>query len=128
MFSFNPAASLADNQSAMDASLDTVKSGQVTAAVRDTKINGLDIKKGRYMGIVDGKIEVIEDTLNDATISMLKKMLTEDSENVTIIFGEGATQADADLIESEALKTDPELEVEIHEGDQPVYPLLISVE
>ena len=112
----------------MDDSLDSVKSGQVTAAVRDTKINGLDIKKGSYMGIVDGKIEIIEDTLNDATISMLTKMLDEDSENVTIIFGEGATQSDADQIEAKAIEIDPELEVEIHEGDQPVYPLLISVE
>ncbi|WP_429970949.1 DAK2 domain-containing protein [Fructilactobacillus sp. Tb1] len=128
MFSFNPAASIEDNQTAMDDSLDTVKSGQVTAAVRDTKINGLDIKKGSYMGIVDGKIEVIEDTLNAAAISMLKEMLDEDSENVTIIFGEGANQSDADQIESAAMEADPELEVEVHEGDQPVYPLLISVE
>ena len=128
MFSFNPAASIEENQNEMDDSLDSVKSGQVTAAVRDTKINGLDIKKGSYMGIVDGKIEIIEDTLNDATISMLTKMLDEDSENVTIIFGEGATQSDADQIEAKAIEIDPELEVEIHEGDQPVYPLLISVE
>lgn len=128
MFSFNPVASLEDNQVTMEDALDTVVSGQVTAAVRDTKINDLDIKKGSYMGIVDGKIEVLDDTLEDAAVNMLKAMLDEDSENVTIIYGEGGSDSIAKQVEDAALEIDDELEIEIHEGDQPVYPLIISVE
>lgn len=128
MFSYNPENSLEENQAEMDDSLNTVKSGQVTAAVRDTKINGLDIKKGSFMGIVDGTIDVIGENLDDTTINMLKSMLDEDSENVTIIFGDGASQTDADKIEQAALAIDADLEIEIHEGNQPVYPLIISVE
>ncbi|KID42162.1 DAK2 domain-containing protein [Fructilactobacillus fructivorans] len=128
MFSFDPDSSFEKNQKQMDASLNTVKSGQVTTAVRDTKINGMDIKKGSYMGIIDGNIEVLGNSLDDAAVKMLKKMLDDDSENVTIIFGKNAKASDAKKVSDAALATDDELEVETHEGDQPVYPLIISVE
>ncbi|USS87543.1 DAK2 domain-containing protein [Fructilactobacillus hinvesii] len=128
MFSYNPEASLADNQTAMDDSLDTVKSGQVTTAIRDTKIDDLEIKKGNFMGIIDGQIQVIASSLDEAAVQMTKKMLDADSENVTIIYGEGATQADAQKVEDSAAAVDDELEIEIHAGNQPVYPFIISVE
>ncbi|ETO40201.1 Dihydroxyacetone kinase family protein [Fructilactobacillus florum 8D] len=128
MFSLNPEASLVTNQKNMDSSLEMVKSGQLTAAVRDTQINGFDIKKGQYMGIIDGEIQVISDELDVAATKTVKKMLDADSENVTIIYGQGASEQDAKQIEEFALKQDSELEVEIHQGDQPVYPLIVAVE
>ncbi|USS91131.1 DAK2 domain-containing protein [Fructilactobacillus carniphilus] len=128
MFAYNPEANLSDNRTAMDDSLDTVKSGQVTIAIRDTKLDGLEIKKGQFMGIIDGQIKITAETLDDAAVQMTKQMLDDDSENVTIIYGEGATEADAKKVEAAAEAVDDELEIEIHAGNQPVYPFIISVE
>lgn len=80
------------------------------------------------MGIIDGEIQVISDELDVAATKTVKKMLDADSENVTIIYGQGASEQDAKQIEEFALKQDSELEVEIHQGDQPVYPLIVAVE
>lgn len=128
MLGFNPENSLEDNQKAMEDNLPTVKSGQVTTAIRDTKIDDLDIKKDQFMGIVDGDIATVGDDLIDTAIQMVKKMLDDDSEAITIIYGEGADQKAAEKVQAGILELDDELEVEIHEGDQPVYPFLISVE
>lgn len=128
MLSFNPDASLEDNVSEMEDMLDTVVSGDVTNAVRDTEIDGVKIKKDDYMGIVDGKIKVVKDDLNKTTIDMIKEMLDEDSEVVTIIYGEGMTQDQADELAEQVESIDDDLEVEVHPGGQPVYPYLISVE
>lgn len=128
MLSFNPDASLEDNVSEMEDMLDTVGSGDVTNAVRDTEIDGVKIKKDDYMGIIDGKIKVVKDDLNETTIDMIKEMLDEDSEVVTIIYGEGMTQDQADELAEQVESIDDDLEVEVHPGGQPVYPYLISVE
>ena len=128
MLGFNPENSLEDNQKAMEDNLPTVKSGQVTTAIRDTKINNLEIKRDQFMGIVDGDISTVGDDLVETAIQMVQKMLDEDSEAITIIYGDGADQALAEKVQDGILKLDDELEVEIHEGDQPVYPFLISVE
>lgn len=128
MLSFNPDASLEDNVSEMEDMLDTVVSGDVTNAVRDTEIDGVKIKKDDYMGIIDGKIKVVKDDLNETTIDMIKEMLDEDSEVVTIIYGEGMTQDQADELAEQVESIDDDLEVEVHPGGQPVYPYLISVE
>ncbi|AVW10283.1 DAK2 domain-containing protein [Lactiplantibacillus paraplantarum] len=128
MLAFNAEAGLDDNQAAMEETLSTVVSGQVTHAVRDTTIDGLEIKKDDYMGLVDGKIVITNPDRDTATLDMVKAMLDEDSELVTIIYGKDATQADADHLAAKVQELDDELEIEIHEGDQPVYPFLVSVE
>lgn len=128
MLAFNAEASLDDNQAAMEETLSTVVSGQVTHAVRDTTIDGLAIKKDDYMGLVDGKIVITNPDRDTAALDMVKAMLDEDSELVTIIFGQDATKADADKLAAKVQDLDDELEIEIHEGDQPVYPFLVSVE
>ncbi|MFC0424612.1 DAK2 domain-containing protein [Lactiplantibacillus plajomi] len=128
MLAFNPEADPAANQAEMEDTLDTVISGQVTHAVRDTTIDGLEIKKDDYMGLVDGKIVITDPDRATATLDMVKAMLDEDSELVTIIYGADATKADADALAAKVQDLDSELEIEIHEGDQPVYPFLISVE
>jgi dihydroxyacetone kinase-like predicted kinase len=128
MLAFNAEASLDDNQAAMEETLSTVVSGQVTHAVRDTTIDGLAIKKDDYMGLVDGKIVITNPDRDTAALDMVKAMLDEDSELVTIIYGQDATKADADKLAAKVQDLDDELEIEIHEGDQPVYPFLVSVE
>ncbi|VDG19792.1 hypothetical protein [Lactobacillus sp. CBA3605] [Lactiplantibacillus mudanjiangensis] len=128
MLAFNPEADLDENQSEMEDVLDTVISGQVTHAVRDTTIDGMEIHKDDYMGLVDGKIVVTDVDRQTATVEMVKRMLDEDSELVTIFYGADATKADADQLADAVSALDDELEIEIHEGNQPVYPFLISVE
>ncbi|MCG0722161.1 hypothetical protein IMAU70042_00321 [Lactiplantibacillus plantarum] len=128
MLAFNAEADLDDNQAAMEETLSTVVSGQVTHAVRDTTIDGLEIKKGDYMGLVDGKIVITNPDRDTAALDMVKAMLDEDSELVTIIYGKDATKTDADHLAAKVQELDDELEIEIHEGDQPVYPFLVSVE
>ncbi|GBG94130.1 DAK2 domain fusion protein YloV [Ligilactobacillus salitolerans] len=128
LLAFDPAASLADNQEMMTEDLDTVVSGQITQAVRDTTIDGQSIKKDDYMGLVDGKISVTDRELFQATVATIKAMLDEDSEIVTIIYGQDGTKEQAQAVQDEILAENDELEFELHEGDQPLYPYLISVE
>ena len=128
MLGFDKDASLEENKAAMLAELDGVKSGQVTIAVRDTTIEGQAIKKDDYMGIVDGQIVVTNPDRQAAATQMISKMLDEDSEIVTIIYGQDGSETEAQAIKEAALELDEDIEVEIHAGDQPVYPYLISVE
>ena len=128
MINFNKEADIDENVAAMEEALDDVISGQVTIAVRDTTIDGQEIKKDNYMGIVDGSIKVTDPDRKQATLEMVKAMLDEDSEVITIIYGADADQAEAQAIADEIQSWDEDYEIEIHEGDQPVYPYLISVE
>ncbi|QMU07754.1 DAK2 domain-containing protein [Levilactobacillus suantsaii] len=128
MLGYNPDAELDDNQSAMEDNLSTVKSGQVTHAIRDTELDGLTIKEGNYMGIVDGTIKATDTDLLKTTVAMVKAMLDDDSEIVTIIYGADTTADVADQLQQQIADLDGDLETEVHEGDQPVYPFLISVE
>lgn len=128
MLEFNPEHDLDANATAMDSNLDAVKSGEVTNAVRDTKIDGVQITKDDYMGIVDGKIVVTSADIQESAVNMVKSMLDDDSEIVTIIYGTDGDESTANAISEAVLEIDDELEIEIHSGGQPVYPYLISVE
>lgn len=128
MLGFNIDSTLEENKEVMIENLDTVTSGQVTIAVRDTTIEGVEIKKDNYMGIIDGSIKVTDNDRKKVAIEMTKEMLDEDSEIITIIVGEDGSEAEAKEIEAAIYEIDEDLEVEIHEGNQPVYPYLISVE
>ncbi|GAW64630.1 DAK2 domain-containing protein [Ligilactobacillus acidipiscis] len=128
MLSFDASSDLTDNVEMMTEDLDTVISGEVTQAIRDTTLDGQQINKDDYMGIVDGDISVTGKDLYQTTLSMVKTMLEDDSEIITIIIGEDGDQAEAQKVKEAVLADNDELEIEIHEGDQPLYPYLISVE
>lgn len=128
LLEYNPEQSLEENQQNMEANLSTVASGEVTIAVRDTTIDGRSIKKDDYMGIVDGKIVTTDPDIKTAAINMVKDMLDDDSEVVTILVGQDGDQATAKEIQAAVEEVDDELEIEIYDGGQPVYPYLISVE
>lgn len=128
MLAFNGEQSLEENKTAMTEMLDSVVSGQITNAIRDTAIDGVEIHEGDYLGMVDGKIILSEADKYQATLDTLNKMISEDIEIITIIVGEEGTQAEAEKL-SEAIEASyPDLEVEIHEGKQPIYPYLLSAE
>lgn len=128
MMGYNPEAELSDNADEMASVMLDVKSAQITKAVRDTKLNGMTIKHGDWMGILDGEIEVVTKKLLDAASQSVAKMIDDDSEIVTIIYGENTNQRDAEKLQEAILALNDDLEIEIHNGKQPLYPFLISVE
>ncbi|QIL47796.1 DAK2 domain-containing protein [Vagococcus hydrophili] len=128
LLGFNEQMSLEDNTSAMRDMLEEVISGQVTTAVRDTTIDGVEITKDDYIGMIEGKIVVSNPDRLDASVETLKGMLQEDTEIVTIIIGEDGDAEEAERIEATLISMNEDLEVEIHQGDQPVYPYLFAAE
>lgn len=128
MLGYNPDGTLEDNKAAMVAEMANVTSGQVTVAVRDTTVDGLEIHKDHFMGIIDGKIVSEDADLVKETINMINQMVDEDKELVTLIFGEETDQATAELIAEAVEEANEDIEVEIVDGGQPVYHFLASVE
>lgn len=128
MLSFDPNASVDENVEAMTEDLDTVVSGEVTQANRDTVIDEIEIHKNDYLGIVDGSIRVDNSNLINATVEMIEKMLDEDSEIVTLMYGRDSNKSQAEQVVEKLEAGHDDLEFEIHDGGQPVYNFLVSVE
>ncbi len=128
MLAFKDQASLEENKAAMTEMLASVKSGSITHAIRDTEIEGVKIKKDDFLGMIDGKIVTSEKKAYNAALTILREMITEDTEIITILVGEEGSMKEAKRIETALLEIDPELEIEIHDGKQPVYPYLFATE
>lgn len=105
-----------------------VQSGSVTQAVRDTQIDGLDIKTGQYIGILNGKIVTAADTSEQAACLLLQQMLGSGGELVTILAGEEAEEWQVARLTSWLEEHYTDVEVDLHKGGQPLYPFLIAVE
>ncbi|HEL2460463.1 TPA: DAK2 domain-containing protein [Streptococcus suis] len=128
LLAFDPSRDLESNFEAMTASLVEVKSGSVTTAVRDTTIDGLEIHENDNLGMVDGKIVVSNPDMMETLVATFEKMLDEDSEIVTIYIGEDGNEELAQTLAEQLEEQFEDVEVEIHQGNQPVYPYLFSVE
>lgn len=128
MLAFNPDASVEENVEAMNEEASMVVSGEVTRAIRDTNINNVEIHKDDFMGIIDSNIEIDKPDLIEATCAMIEKMLDEDSEIVTIIYGRDSNKKQAEQVQAKLEEDHDDLEFEIHDGGQPVYSFLVSVE
>ncbi|KJJ42869.1 hypothetical protein UM89_03685 [Bacillus subtilis] len=128
LLAFNPDQEAEANEANMLSAIQQVKSGQVTYSVRDTHIDGKDIKKGDFMGILNGTIiGTAEDQLSAAKM-LLSEMIGEDDEIVTILYGEDASQEEAEELEAFLSEKYEEIEVEIHKGKQPLYSYIVSAE
>lgn len=125
---FNENASVEDNTEEMTQAIAEVKSGQVTYAVRDTQMNGVDIKENDFIGILDKDIVVSVPSRFESTCALVDQMIDEDSEIVTILFGEGVDEDEADELAEYIENKFEDVEVTIFEGQQPVYSYIISVE
>ena len=128
LLAFDPSQSIEVNVEAMTASLSDVTSGSVTLAVRDTTIDGLEIHENDILGMVDGKILVSTPDMDQALLDTFDKMIDEDSEIVMIYVGEEGNQEQAQALAEKLEEAHEDIEVEIFQGDQPVYPYLFSVE
>ena len=125
---FNSQLSPEENFANMQEVLSTVSTLEVTHAVRDTNIEGVEIKKDQFMGIKDGKIVVSDLSLNTILEELLEKSLNEDKEIVTLYLGEDSTDEYTDFLEELLENKYPDVEVELIESGQPVYPYIIGVE
>lgn len=125
---YNPQATVEENFANMQEVLSTVSTLEVTHAVRDTNIEGVEIKKDEFMGIRNGKIVVSNLSLNTVLEELLEKSLDEDSEIVTLYLGEESTEEYTDFLEQLIEEKYPDVEVELIESGQPVYPYIIGVE
>lgn len=128
MLAFDAQQTLEENRTNMTDMLASVVSGQVTTAVRDTTIDQIQVKKDDYLGMIDGKIVVSTSDILETAFDTLKRMVDEETEIVTILVGEDGKMTDAEHLLTELTTIYPDLEVEIHEGQQPVYPYLFSAE
>lgn len=128
LLAFNPEASVQENLQLMENASKQVKSGSVTFAVRDTSIDGIEIKKDDFMGISEGKIVISDSSLEQVAEELVKKLIDEDAEIVTILYGDDTTEEAAESLGAFIESLNEDVEVEIHNGKQPLYPYIISVE
>lgn len=128
MINFMPGQPAEENTQQMTEEMGNVKSGQVTYAVRDTRMDGQEIKQGDYMGIADKKIVAVEKSLPEVTVELVEGMIDEESELVSLYYGADVTEKDAEAVADLILKDHDDLEVEVQYGGQPVYSYFVSVE
>jgi len=128
LLAFDGSKTIEENQVRMTAALAEVVSGSVTTAVRDTTIDGLEIHENDNLGMVDGKIVVSNPDMLTALKETFSKMLDEDSEIVSIYIGEDGSEELASSLAQDLMEQFEDVEVEIHQGSQPVYPYIFSVE
>lgn len=128
MINFMPGQPVEENTQQMTEEMGNVKSGQVTYAVRDTQMDGKEIKQGDYMGIADKKIVAVEKGLSEVTVELVEGMIDAESELVSLYYGADVTEKDAEAVADLILKDHADLEVEVQYGGQPVYSYFVSVE
>ena len=127
LLSFNPSAAAQENEELMNEALQNVVTGQITFAVRDTSIEGLEIEKDDYMGLIDGKIKVKNKDRVEAAKEVLSTML-DDAEILTILYGEETSEDEVDALVDYCGEEYPDLEVEVHNGKQPLYSYIFAAE
>ena len=125
---FNETSSAEANEQAMMEALATVKTGEITYAVRDTSIDGHDIKKGDYMGIGDKTILSVGTDMNTVIEEMISAMVDDTSELISLYFGSDVEESDAEKVKEQISAKFPGLDVDIQNGGQPVYYYIVSVE
>ncbi|HYK73700.1 MAG TPA: DAK2 domain-containing protein, partial [Pseudoneobacillus sp.] len=128
LLAFNPSADLHANEETMNESLKHVKTGQITFAVRDTSIEGLTIEKDDFMGINEGKITVKNKNKLEAAKELLKNMVDEDSEILTILQGEATSDQEVEDIVAFIEEQYKDVEVEVNNGMQPLYSFIFEIE
>ena len=128
MINFMPDSSAEENEARMTEELANVKTGQVTYAVRDTHIDDKEIKEGNIMGIGDHAILAVGEDVEQTTLDMFKELIDEDSELISIYYGEDVKKEDAEKLGEKLSDLYPDCDVEVHFGGQPIYYYVVSVE
>jgi dihydroxyacetone kinase-like predicted kinase len=128
LVAYDPQAGVDSNVATMTEAAQRVRTGEVTQAVRDGIADCGPIAAGDWIAISRDGIRVVEKTAADAAIGLVSQLVDDDSELVTVLVGSDAHSSDTARIEEHVALAHPQLEVEVHEGDQPLYPYLVGVE
>lgn len=128
IINYMPEADVDTNLEGMKEAIGNVKTGQVTYAVRDTRIDDKEIHEGDIMGIGDAGILSVGPSVEGTTKEMLEQLVDEDSELISLYFGQDVLEEDAQRFASEVAEIYPDVDVDIHSGGQPIYYYVLSVE
>lgn len=128
VLAFDANSTIEENKSNMLDVISTVKSGSVTYAVRTTNVDGIDVKVGDIMGLDGHSVLTTGKEVNSTTVELVKRLVNEDSSNITLFYGEGVTEEDANNLQAILDETFPEIDVSMVMGGQPVYYYIVSVE
>jgi fatty acid kinase len=126
MVAFDADADAADNAEAMQEALHAVATGAVTVASRDVELNGLAVRRGAFLGLADGEAVAGGDSFDEVAAAVVERLLAEPRDVLTLLTGEEQPQLDGLL--ARIGDAHPQVELEVHEGGQPHYPLLVSAE
>ncbi|MGN0144388.1 MAG: DAK2 domain-containing protein [Clostridium sp.] len=125
---FNPDINVEDNFNELQSAIESVKTGAVTYAVRDTEIDGIQIKEGNMLGLVEGKIKEVGENNQEVAIKVLDHMIDEDSELVTVYYGSDVTEEEAEQFSNALEEKYEDFDIQVYKGNQPLYYFLLSVE
>ncbi|MDE6105364.1 MAG: DAK2 domain-containing protein [Clostridia bacterium] len=125
---FNPEESVPENKTNMTHAIDNVASGQVTYAVRNTTMNGFKLKEGDIIGLDNKRILAKGENIDETTLKLIKALKNDDHEMITLYYGEGVTEDEANALVAKVTEAFPECDVDCHFGGQPVYYYMVSVE
>lgn len=128
LVAFNPASNFEDNIRLMEESLGEIKSGEITHAIRDTTIGGEKISQGSYLGLFEEKICSAGAKLDLTALDLVKQMIDDQDELITILYGQEVSSDEAEAFASAVGETWPEVEVELKYGGQPIYYYIFAIE
>jgi DAK2 domain fusion protein YloV len=128
MLRLMPEGSLKENEEAMNESILEVHTGEITTSIRSVEIEGVQVEKGQVIALFDGKLVVAAQSVEDACEQLMQKANVDDFERITFFYGEDMTQARMNQLVDGVRKKHPDHEIEIHEGGQPHYQLIIAFE
>ncbi len=125
---FNPEVSMDENEIEMKEAMSNVKTGQVTFAIKDTLLDGIEVKKDQFIGICSKSIVCCCESKVQAALKMLETMVDDLSSIISVYIGEGVTNEESEELQSKIEDTYQDLDIDIRQGDQPVYSFIVSVE
>lgn len=128
LISYVPDKTVEQNTEEMMEAIGNVKTGQITYAVRDTKIDDKEIRQGDIMGIGDHGLLAVGPGIEDITIAALQEMTDEDSEIISVYYGQEVSEEDAEHLAERLEELYPDFDIEVHNGGQPIYYYVVSVE
>ena len=128
VLAFDANSSIDENKENMNEVISTVRSGSVTYAVRTTNVDGIDVKVGDIMGLDEHSVLTTGNNVTDTTIELVEKLVTSDSSNITLFYGEGVTEEDTANLQAKLEEKFTNVDISIVFGGQPVYYYIISVE
>jgi dihydroxyacetone kinase-like predicted kinase len=128
LVAYDSSAALGVNVRAMTNANDAIVCGEVTQAVRDAKVAVGEIKEGDWLGVTGDGIAVVAASLPEALVQLVETLVGDDHEILTVLEGDGATSEATEALEEFLSQARPSVELDLHKGDQPLYPYLIGVE